>query len=113
MAELGRHVATIGHELHNPIGTAIALQSQLERDLDSVRQKLSDTFIEESVEIEGKLRDMRTGVEVLGVVSQRLDELSKNSTTGFEYPISDNTRCIAKRDYKRDYRFVGRATSIG
>ena len=77
MAELGRHVATIGHELHNPIGTAIALQSQLERDLDSVRQKLSDTFIEESVEIEGKLRDMRTGVEVLGVVSQRLDELSK------------------------------------
>ena len=77
MAELGRHVATIGHELHNPIGTTIALQSQLERDLDSVRQKLSDTFIEESVEIEGKLRDMRTGVEVLGVVSQRLDELSK------------------------------------
>ena len=112
MAELGRHVATIGHELHNPIGTAIALQSQLERDLDSVRQKLSDTFIEESVEIEGKLRDMRTGVEVLGVVSQRLDELS-NSTTGVQYPISDNTRCIAKRDYKRDYRFVGRATSIG
>ena len=45
MAELGRHVATIGHELHNPIGTTIALQSQLERDLDSVSEKLSENHL--------------------------------------------------------------------
>ena len=77
MAELGRHVATIGHELHNPIGTTIALQSQLERDLDSVSYKLKEKLFEESAEVDNKLRDIRTGVEVLGVVSQRLDELSK------------------------------------
>ena len=52
----------------------------------------------------GKFGDMRTGVEVLGVVSQRLDEL-KNSRRGSS-THSENTRCIAKRDYKRDYCLV-------
>ena len=77
MAELGRHIAKIGHELHNPIGTTMALYEQLESDVRKVKthageitELVSDEFIQT------KLDDIDTGVEVLGVVTKRLEELS-------------------------------------
>ncbi len=76
MAELGRHVATIGHELHNPIGTTMALQEQLERDLSSIRENLSTKSFDNLQDVEVKIDDISKGVEVLGVVSHRLNQLS-------------------------------------
>lgn len=81
MAELGRHLATVGHEIHNPIGTTIALQSQLERDVHGIRMKVVEQFhgvqpISEEHPVMSKLRDVDSGVQVLGIVAQRLQELS-------------------------------------
>ena len=81
MAELGRHLVTVGHEIHNPIGTTIALQSQLERDVQEVRLNVLELLdgsptIDEEHSILSKLKDVDSGVQVLGVVSQRLQELS-------------------------------------